>query len=377
MRLAIQEAQRGTGLVSPNPLVGCTILDRDHRFLSVGFHRRVGFDHAEIDALKQISDRALMEGAHVFVTLEPCAHQGRTPSCAKTLAPFKLGSLTYAVEDPNPLVAGKGAAILREAGVQVRLLSEREDLSLEDRTELREQAEDLAEIFLHNMRTNEPFIAVKVATTLDGKMALTSGESKWITGERAREYVHLLRARYDAVAIGRNTFVADDPSLNVRHASFPEFANKAIVFDPYGKTLSAMAASNLLKVRGPESVYVIVGEGYSVSNPAGVQLIAVPHSEAAGFAFPEILSALRSRGFQSVMIEGGAQTFGAFFIHEKVQRLHLFQAPKLLGGRHGIAWSAHFGVERMDHQLHLERPERQEFGDDLYWTGRIRYAPQI
>lgn len=376
MRLAIQEGSRGTGFVSPNPLVGCTILDREHRFLAVGFHRRVGFDHAEIDALKQVPDESALEGAHVFVTLEPCAHQGRTPSCARTLAPRKLGSLTYAVEDPNPLVAGQGARILREAGVKTWLLGDRLDIPEAEREALKEEAEDLAEIFLHNMRAKEPFIAVKVATSLDGKMALTSGESKWITGEAAREHVHFLRAHYDAVSVGRNTFVADDPSLNVRHGDFPGFTNKAIVFDPKGKTLSAMASSNLIKVRDPKTVFVVLEEGVRVENPAGVSLLPVPLNETGAFAMGELLQALKASGIYSVMIEGGAHTFSSFFVSEKVQRLHLFQAPSLLGGRHGVSWSAHFGVDQMAHRIRIQRSERREFGEDLYWTGRVRFAAQ-
>ncbi|MES2857221.1 MAG: bifunctional diaminohydroxyphosphoribosylaminopyrimidine deaminase/5-amino-6-(5-phosphoribosylamino)uracil reductase RibD, partial [Bdellovibrionota bacterium] len=184
MRLALEEARLGWGFVSPNPLVGCAIVDKDHRLLGVGFHERVGADHAEISALKAVGDNSKINGAHIYVTLEPCAHQGRTGSCAQALAPLKPASVTYAVEDPNPLVAGKGAAVLLEAGVRCEHISQRADIP--DRRELELLAEKLAEVFLHNHRTKEPFIGLKVATSTDGMMASSSGEPRWLTGAESR-----------------------------------------------------------------------------------------------------------------------------------------------------------------------------------------------
>lgn len=372
MRLAIREGRKGIGFVSPNPLVGCVIVTRDHRFLALGCHHRVGSDHAEIDALKKIPDRASLEGAHVYVSLEPCAHQGRTPSCALALAPLKLGSVTYAVEDPNPLVAGRGAAILREAGVDVSIFADRVDIPAAEREDLSEAAEDLAEIFLHNMRAKEPFFAVKVASSLDGHLAMKSGESKWITGEAAREHVHWLRAGYDAVAVGRGTFETDDPSLDVRHAAFPGFKNRVVVFDPEGKTLSALPNSNLLKAHAPEAIVVVVGERSREANPCGARVLRIP-LRGELFAMPELCSALLAEGIHSVMIEGGAKTIGAFFAESKVRRLHLFLAPVLLGGRFGVAWSSAFGTEKMGDRIRIERSEQVRFGDDLHWTGRVHY----
>ncbi len=381
MTLAIQEGAKGTGYVSPNPLVGCVIVDSDHCFLASGYHKRVGHDHAEIDALKNLGDPSRVAGAHVYVTLEPCAHQGRTGSCARALAPLKPASVIYAVEDPNPLVAGKGAQILREAGVRCELLSAiarpatagsgAPEISSEDCTELAAQAEELAEIFLHNFRAKEPFVAVKVASSLDGKMAFLSGESKWITGPDSREHVQLLRARYDAIAVGRNTFVADNPSLNVRHASFPGFVNKAVVFDPSGKTLVAMQGSNLTSVRPPENVLVLVDAKLSVQNPAGVRVLKVPMMEEGAFMMDELFAALRAEGVHSLMIEGGSHAYGAFFNAKKVQRLHAFIAPILMGGKHGLAWTSHFGGASMQERVELKRVQKQSFGADEYWTARV------
>ena len=373
MRLAVQEGYNGVGFVSPNPLVGCVILDHEYRFLASGYHRKVGFAHAEIDALSKITDRAVLKGAHFFVTLEPCAHTGRTGSCARAIAPLGAASVTYAVEDSNPLVAGQGAAIVRDAGTAAMLVTENDKIPHDVAIELAAQAEELAEIFLHNMRKKTPFVSVKLASTLDGMMATTSGESKWITGAESRERTHLLRARYDAVAVGRGTFVADDPALNIRHPQFPDFENKAVLFDPRGRTLSALAGSQLLAVRPAENVLVLVGEGLRVENPARVRLIETPLNKHGFFEVADILERLKAAGIHSLMIEGGSQTYAAFFAAGAVQRLHAFIAPSLLGGRHGVSWSAGFGGEKMAGQIRLSRSHREILGDDIYWTGKPEY----
>ncbi len=374
MRLAIEEGKKGAGFVSPNPLVGCTIVDRNHRFLAVGYHAQVGQDHAEISAIKKLADPEMLRDSHLYVTLEPCAHQGRTGSCAKAIAPLGVASVTYAVEDPNPLVAGKGADILRAAGVRAVLFSDREDVSEAERTEITAQAEDLAEIFLYFMRSKQVFVGVKVATTLDGKMATTSGESKWITGELAREHTHRTRARYDAIAVGRNTFVADNPSLNVRHRDFPGFQNRVVLFDPEGVTLAELPGSNLVKVRPPESVWALVGKGLKPKNPAGVHVIEIPLNEKGEFEIGDVLARLKLEGLTSLMVEGGSQTYGNFFSSGFVQRLHAYIAPSLLGGRHGVAWSAGFGSGTMAERIRLRRSEREILGEDLYWTARVEFA---
>jgi diaminohydroxyphosphoribosylaminopyrimidine deaminase/5-amino-6-(5-phosphoribosylamino)uracil reductase len=372
MQLAIDEGKKGAGFVSPNPMVGCTIVDRNHRFLSVGYHARVGHAHAEIEALAKIEDRSVLRDAHAYVTLEPCAHQGRTGSCAQAMAPLGFASVTFAVQDPNPLVAGRGADILRAAGVRAVLLADREDVPEVD--ELTAQAEELAEIFLHFMREKKPFVAIKVATTLDGKMATSSGESKWITGEAARAHTHKMRARYDAIVIGRNTFVADNPSLNVRHPEFPGFQNRVVLLDPAGTVLAQMSGSNLVKVRAPDAVWVLVGKGVKPKNPTGVRVIEIPLNDMGLFEMEAVLSRLKLEGITSLMVEGGSQTYANFFAGGLVQRLHAYVAPSILGGKHGVAWSAGFGKGTMAEKIRLRRSEREVLGEDLYWTARVEFA---
>jgi len=373
MRLALHVGTKGAGYVAPNPLVGCVIVDGEHRFLASGYHARVGGDHAEAAALRKIDDQTQLNGAHVYVTLEPCAHQGRTPSCARALAQYKLASVSYAVEDPDPRVAGQGAAILRDAGITARLWSERKEAPPELRRHLTEAAEELAEIFLHNHRAGEPFVSIKIATSLDGQLAFRSGESKWITGGAARHHSHAVRARYDVVAVGANTFIADNPALDVRHPHFPGLQNRAVVFDPRGRALAALSADKrIIKARDAERAIFVVGAGTRVDNPFGITLLDARLRDGA-FDLPEVLGGLRGLGVTSMMIEGGAATIANFFEARKVQRLHAYQAPVIFGGRDAIGWSSGFGGSSMADRIRLDGVRRVGIGRDLYQTGRFRF----
>lgn len=372
MRLAVEAGALGVGEVSPNPLVGCTIVDDEHRLLAVGFHARIGGDHAEVNALKKLNDPKQLAGAHVYVTLEPCAHQGRTPSCARTLAPLKPASVTYAVEDPNPLVSGKGAQILREAGVEVHALSERADIPENERDELIREAEELAEIFLHNQRAREPFIAVKIASSLDGQMALANGESKWITGDKARLHSHTIRARYDAVLVGTGTFLTDNPSLNVRHPDFTGLRpNKAVVLDPRGRAFGAMTGSNLFKARPKENVLVVTAPEVEAPTEFSGTHITCPLKAEREFDLPALFAGLKEHDVHSVMIEGGAATIGAFLRAGKVQRVHAYVAPILIGAGNGMAWTGYFAIPKLACAVRLRNVRHEQIGEDLYVTGRI------
>ncbi len=373
MRLAIREARLGTGRVTPNPLVGCTILDAESKLLAVGYHAKLGHDHAEISAIKRLSNANQVTGSHIYVTLEPCAHQGRTPSCARTLAQLKPASVTYAVEDPNPLVSGKGAQILREAGVKVHLFGVRSDVSLEDRDTVTCEAEDLAEIFLHNQRGQRPFVAVKVASTLDGQIALSSGESKWITSDAAREHAHRIRARYDAVAVGVQTLLIDNPSLNIRDPAYADLTNRAIVFDPRGRGLEFLRSASLTSCRPARQVIAVVGANVKIPSGLDVTILESRVDSEGRFTLADVLSKLSSCGVTSVMIEGGANLVASFFSSRLVDRLHLYQAPLIFGGSGALGWSSGFGITKIDEAAHLSRCEFKQVGPDIYWTGRVAF----
>lgn len=376
MRLAIEEARKGFGFVAPNPAVGCVIVDNEGCLLAVGHHARVGGDHAEIAALKNVNDSRTLEGATFFVTLEPCAHEGRTPSCAKALARLPIARVVYGLRDPNPLVAGQGAEILRAAGIEALEFGESADVSPEIVRQMIDDLEDVAEIFLRNMRTREPFVAIKVATSLDGMMAMDSGESKWITGEEARLFSHVLRSRYDAVLIGRNTFEKDDPMLNVRLPGFEGQRNRAIVLDPSGATLGKMNESRILQARAADDVWVVVAKGTRTENPAGVRIVEGEADEAGELSIRGLLHALWANGVTSVFVEGGARTIGRFLESGHAHRLHHFTAPILLGGRHGLSWTHDFGGSRIADALTLRRVQRQVVGQDQYLTARLDLSAQ-
>src|SRR5699024_3086429 len=205
MQLAFDLAEQGAGYVSPNPLVGCVIVSSDGRKVGQGYHERYGQAHAETNAVESVADPALLDGATVYVTLEPCAHHGKTPPCCKMLAKLPIARVVVAMEDPSPKVAGQGISHLREHGITV-------GVGL-----LKEQVQRQNEFFLHYQAFNMPFVTLKIAQTMDGYTAAPDGHSEWISGLQAREKVHYWRSRFDAVMVGRNTALLDNPRLTVRH----------------------------------------------------------------------------------------------------------------------------------------------------------------
>lgn len=355
MALAITEGKRGAGFVSPNPLVGCVILDRNFEFLSSGFHARLGDLHAEASALQQISDRSRLEGAHIFVTLEPCAHEGRQPSCAKTLAALPIASVTYGLKDPNPKVSGQGETILLEAGKKVV------EFPL-----MQTELEELAEIFLLNMKLKRPFVSVKIASSMDGQVALKDGTSQWITGETARDSVQGLRGVYDAVLTGVGTFLKDDPRLNSRDPRYKDRPQRVVLLDPEGLSLSRLATSNLLKVRSLKDIWLVTKPGLSA--PDGVHHLTLPLQETGEFQISDLLHELQRHDIHSLFVEAGGQTAAGFFNQKLVDRLYLYLAPKLLGN--GLSWTSKLNVESLDLAIELGQARVESMGKDLLLHAR-------
>jgi diaminohydroxyphosphoribosylaminopyrimidine deaminase/5-amino-6-(5-phosphoribosylamino)uracil reductase len=356
MRLALAEGRKGAGFVAPNPLVGCVILNRHMQLIGTGFHARLGEAHAEVNALAAVKEPAALVGAHVYVTLEPCAHAGRTPSCAKTLAELPIASVTFGLNDPNPLVSGQGAQILRAAGKTVILFSE-----------LQIELEELSEIFLLNMRKRRAFVALKVAMSMDGKIALPDGTSQWITGEPARARVQSLRGEYDAVLCGLGTFLKDNPRMNSRDPRFASRPARMVLLDPDGLSLSRLKGSALLSVRAPEDVTVVTRDTIRVVG--GYKNIQLPCVEGT-FQLEKLLSELCQQGINSVFVEGGAATYSAFVAQNLVDRIYLFMAPKLLGS--GVHWLAGWSAGSLDGARRLEHLRTETYGNDLLVTGVMR-----
>lgn len=359
MALAIREAFKGAGKVSPNPLVGCVILSSENKLLSVGHHPYVGGPHAEVMAIQNLQHPKL-KNARVFVTLEPCAHEGRTPSCAKMLAKTNIAEVIYGLQDPNPLVAGQGAEILKQAGKKVVLYQG-----------LKEALEQTCEHFLWNFRQKKVFVSLKVATSLDGQLAHFTGESKWITGEGSRQYAHYLRAFHDALMVGVGTVLQDNPSLNIRHPMFPGMQKKLIVVDKDGDCLkNKSTVQNIFQAHSPENlVFVVRHDLKDFVKNQGFACISLDLQEGH-FVWSNMLSALWDLGIRSLMVEGGAQLISSVLQSSAWQRLFLFQAPVILGGRSGITWSREFQIPNMQDQVRLLEPQYKQIEKDILITGK-------
>ncbi len=317
MSRALHLAARGLGETNPNPAVGC-VLVRGGRVLGEGWHARAGGPHAEVVALEQAGTGA--RGATLYVTLEPCAHFGRTPPCAPRVRDAGVARVVVATADPNPLVRGRGLALLRRAGVVVTT------------GVLAAEAARLNRPFLLAARLGRPFVLLKAATTLDGRIATASGRSKWITGPAERRQARWLRRLHDAVLVGIGTVLADDPLLLPAPRTRRPFTR--VVLDshlrlPPGSRLARTAS-------GRQPVLVLACSDHPARRraleQAGVGVLLVAADEGR-VAIPAALAALRERGITSVMVEGGSEVLGGFLAARQLDELALFRAPILLGGR--------------------------------------------
>lgn len=359
MKLAVDEARKGFGFVAPNPAVGCVILDANGDLLAKGYHRVFGGDHAEIDALKQIQDENSLKGATVYVTLEPCAHEGKTPSCARRLATLPIKKVVYGRLDPNPLVCGKGVDILKQA-----------DIAVEQFDKLNGELEEIAEVFLWNQLHKSPFVALKVATSLDGQMAHGSGESKWITGDEARLYAHYLRAIYGTVLIGKGTFLRDDPSLDVRHQQFIGQKTKVILLDSRGETLAALAKSKIMRTHDPEDVYAAVGAD-TKADAYEFQILRCQTDKNGLIDLRSLLNEVYKNGISAMLVEGGAQVLSSFLQESLAQRFYQFIAPQIIGAKKGLSYTSQFSISALPDRRELRNPRTMNFGKDLLVTGRL------
>jgi diaminohydroxyphosphoribosylaminopyrimidine deaminase/5-amino-6-(5-phosphoribosylamino)uracil reductase len=364
MELAIAEAQKGAGLVSPNPQVGCVVLSAAGKLLSKGYHQKYGEAHAEVNALRGLSSEQL-KGARVFVTLEPCAHEGKTPSCAKAIAQLPVKEIIFGLIDPNPQVAGLGAKILMAAGIK----------ATEYQGPLKESLEEVCEHFLVNFRERRPFISVKVASSLDGRMALHTGESKWITGEGARRHAHYLRATHEATLVGQGTLEVDNPSLDIRHPDFPGKKNKVMVL--LGKKYSHLRPLelNVLKTHKVDEVFFLAKatEGYSRLKIDSNGTLVQPQEPQFFNKNLTQVGVDSESGPSSILIEGGSQVLSSFIREKRADRLYVFQAPILLGAKDSKTWTEGIRIDSMSSKISLRNPQVQRFGSDILITGRLAH----
>jgi diaminohydroxyphosphoribosylaminopyrimidine deaminase / 5-amino-6-(5-phosphoribosylamino)uracil reductase len=360
MRRALELAERGRGLTSPNPMVGAVVV-RDGRIVGEGVHLKAGSLHAEIDALAAAGDAA--RGATLYVTLEPCTHHGRTPPCAPVVAAAGVARVVAALTDPNPRVAGGGAARLREAGVSV-------EIGL-----LADEAERQNRAWLTAVREQRPHVTLKAAATLDGKLADVHGTSKWITGEPARLHAHRLRAESDAIVVGVTTALRDDPALTVRlERPWPR--------EPYRVVLDTNARlgpdARLVHAGTPARAVAVVGEAappgrVMALEEAGVTVLRCPVREGR-IDVTALVARLFELDVRAVLVEGGGETHAAFLDAGLVDRVALFVAPLLLGGRDAAGVLGGPGRE-LKSAVRLGAVSVTRLGDDLFLGADVVREP--
>jgi diaminohydroxyphosphoribosylaminopyrimidine deaminase / 5-amino-6-(5-phosphoribosylamino)uracil reductase len=333
MQRCLELAHKGAGKVNSNPMVGCVIV-RGGKIVGEGFHKQFGGSHAEIYALLRAGKKA--KGSTLYVNLEPCVHFGKTPPCVDAIIQSGISKVVVASKDPNPLISGKGIQQLRKAGIQVKI------------GVLQREAEFLNEKFFKFMNTGLPFVGLKLAQTIDGKIADVAGKSKWITSEEARKIVHRLRNEYDAVLVGANTVLKDNPELTVRlvHGKNPV---RVVVDGRLSLPAScAIFNTNVAPTWLLTSTAAMKTHRQKVQKLAsqGVRVLGI--STFSNFSAELILRALSAEGVSSVLVEGGAYTAAAFIKQSLADKLYLFISPKILGG----------GLEaiQFDHPLLLRKP---------------------
>jgi len=351
MRRAIALGRKGVGKTSPNPAVGCVIV-RDGVIVGEGWHRKAGTPHAEVHALAQAGAKA--RGADVYVTLEPCAHFGKTPPCADALVDAGVARVFVGMIDPNPKVSGGGIAKLQAAGIPV------------ESGILEEECRRLNEPFIKHMTTGRPFVILKSALTLDGKIATATGDSRWITNDRSRRYVHRLRSGVDAVMVGVRTVLADDPQLTARL--------------PGGRDPMRVVVDSTLRIPLQARLLHLQSSARTVIATTSLDEAKIGKLRAAGAEvlhcacsnghvdLGDLFDRLGQQGIQSVLLEGGRELAGGALHRGLIDKFLLFYAPKIIGGD-GLDPFAGPGAERIDAALRLTRITTRRFGDDILVEG--------
>ncbi|HVO00742.1 MAG TPA: bifunctional diaminohydroxyphosphoribosylaminopyrimidine deaminase/5-amino-6-(5-phosphoribosylamino)uracil reductase RibD [Candidatus Cybelea sp.] len=365
MRAALLLAERGLGRVWPNPAVGCVIVDPAGHVVGRGFTQKGGRPHAETEALRMAGEAA--RGATAYVTLEPCSHHGKSPPCADALMAAGIALCVVALEDPYPQVNGQGVARLKAAGIAV-------DLGL-----LSAEAEEVNLGFLTKVRLGRPMVTLKLATSLDGRIAAATGDSQWITGETARAHAHRLRAIHDAVLIGSGTALADDPELTCRLPGLADRSPIRIVLD---RRLRLVAPSKLLRPApasapgspGSSGTWIVTAHGHPAVSlepyrRAGLEIVEAATGADGRLDPAAILRALGERGLTRILVEGGAQVAASLVKADLVDRLIWFRAPGLIGGD-GLASLAEIGLDRVAVMPRFERVACGTAGEDLVETYR-------
>lgn len=352
MRAALEEAEAALGMTSPNPAVGAVIV-RDGRIIGRGRTQPPGGPHAEVMALREAGGAA--RGATMYVTLEPHNHQGRTPPCTEAIIEAGIVAVRYAMDDPNPLVAGGGAARLRDAGIEVT--------SGDGAAE----AARVMEGYLHHRATGRPLVLVKYAASLDGRIASASGDARWVSGPEAREWVHRLRTKVDAIVVGSGTALVDDPELTARPAGIEDpHQPLRVVLDSRGR-LPATA-----RLLGPGSLVVTTRGATSAWTRSivetGAEVLAMP-SDGSYVSLGGLLDALGERGVLTMLVEGGGTLLGTLFDQRRVDRLYAVIAPVIIGAADAPSPVSGIGAQVMADAPRLRDVTVERLGEDTLISG--------
>ena len=369
MRRALELAKRGEGYTSPNPMVGCVVV-KDGRIISEGWHERYGEFHAERNALLRCKEDPA--GADLYVTLEPCCHYGKTPPCTEIIIEKKIGRVFVGSMDSNPLVAGKGVQILKDAGIAV------------ETGILGEECRRLNEVFYHYMETGMPFCVMKYAMTLDGKIACVTGDSKWVTGEAAREHVHFLRHRYKGILVGIGTVLADDPMLNCR---LSDTVRKEHQIEKGVDPVRIVCDSSLRipedaqLVKTAKEIPTIVAccknrldedaqKKIKVLEEAGVEVLV--QTDVDQVDLKRLMQTLAAEKIDSVLIEGGAGIHASALEAGIVNKVYAYIAGKLVGGKAAPTPVGGAGIQVMADAVMLQDMAVETFGEDICISGYVK-----
>ncbi len=360
MRRALELARKGEGHTSPNPMVGCVVV-KDGRIISEGYHEKYGEFHAERNALTRCTEDTA--GADLYVTLEPCCHQGKTPPCTDIIIEKKIARVFVGSMDSNPLVAGKGVQILRDHGIYV------------ETGILDAECRKLNEVFYHYIATKTPFVVMKYAMTLDGKIACATGDSKWVTGEIARTQVHRMRGRYRGIMVGIGTVLADDPMLNCRVEGGVDPVR--IICD---SNLHIPTESQIVKTASDIETIVACSQEALESErkqekirrlkEAGIQIIGT--EGAHGVNLVELMKKLGEQNIDSILLEGGGTLNASALEDGIVNKVYAYIAGKLIGGMDARSPVEGMGIDRMADAITLQNMEIEKLGDDFCIVGYVK-----
>ena len=360
MRRALELARKGEGHTSPNPMVGCVVV-KDGRIISEGYHEKYGEFHAERNALTRCTEDTT--GADLYVTLEPCCHQGKTPPCTDIIIEKKIARVFVGSMDSNPLVAGKGVQILRDHGIYV------------ETGILEAECRKLNEVFYHYIATKTPFVVMKYAMTLDGKIACATGDSKWVTGEIARTQVHRMRGRYRGIMVGIGTVLADDPMLNCRVEGGVDPVR--IICD---SNLHIPTESQIVKTASDIETIVACSQEALESErkqekirrlkEAGIQIIGT--EGAHGVNLVELMKKLGGQNIDSILLEGGGTLNASALEDGIVNKVYAYIAGKLIGGMDARSPVEGMGIDRMADAITLQNVEIEKLGDDFCIVGYVK-----